>query len=109
VDDASEPEVRHDTERQRYEIWVDDVRAGLTTYEEQDDAIAFLHTEIKDEFGGRGLASTLIGTALDDVRGSGRSVLPYCPFVRAYIQKHPEYADLVPLARRAQFGLPEPA
>ena len=103
---ATEHEVRHLPERLRYEIWVDGVRAGMTSYERDRGAVAFMHTEIGDRFEGRGLGSALVGAALDDVRSSGGSVLPYCPFVRAFIQRHHEYADLVPADRLGEFGLP---
>jgi uncharacterized protein len=102
---AGTPDVRHDAARLRYEIWVDGARAGMASYQVQGDSIAFMHTLIGDEFGGRGLASILISAALDDVRAAGHSVLPFCPFVRAYIHKHREYTDLVPLDRRGEFGL----
>ena len=104
--EATEPEVRHLPERLRYEIWVDGVRAGMTSYELDSGAVAFMHTRIGDQFEGRGLGSALISTALDDVRSSGGSVLPYCPFVRAFIQRHHEYAGLVPAPRLGEFGLP---
>jgi predicted GNAT family acetyltransferase len=101
----SEPEIRHNHVDHQYEIWVGGVRAGLTAYRLTGHSVAFMHTEIDDSFGGRGLGSTLIKHALDDVRDSGRTVVPYCPFVRAYIQKHPEYADLVPASRHQEFSL----
>jgi predicted GNAT family acetyltransferase len=104
--DSRDPEVRHLPGHHRYEIWVDDARAGLTVYEAEGGSIAFMHTKIGDEYAGRGLGSILISAALDDVRASGRSVLPFCPFVRAYLQRHHEYADLVPPSRHAEFGLP---
>ena len=102
--DPGEPEVRHAADR--YEIWVGGDRAGFTSYELQDGAIAFMHTSIGDQFEGKGLASALIGAALDDVRASGRSVLPFCPFVRSFLQRHREYAGLVPISRRDEFGIP---
>jgi predicted GNAT family acetyltransferase len=98
-------EVRHQAEEQRYVITVDGEPAGLTQYEQRHGAVAFLHTEIDDRFAGQGLASALIRAALDDVREQGGQVLPYCPFVRSWIAKHPEYVDLVPADRRAQFEL----
>ncbi len=103
---GTEPEVRRLPQQLRYEIWVDGVRAGEASYEEQGRSIAFMHTQIGDDFGGQGLGSVLIGTALDDARASGQTVLPFCPFVRSYIQRHPEYADLVPTSRHDEFGLP---
>lgn len=98
-------EIREDVARHRFEIWLNDEPAGLTAYEEDGTVLAFVHTEVAEEFGGRGLASTLIRSALDTVRERGGQVLPYCQFVKAFIQKHPDYADLVPADRRAAFDL----
>jgi predicted GNAT family acetyltransferase len=49
--------------------------------------------------------SATIGSGLDGARAEGLAVLPFCPFVNAYIEKHPQHADLVPEAFRAKFGL----
>ncbi|MDT4997198.1 MAG: uncharacterized protein QOD45_1266, partial [Pseudonocardiales bacterium] len=65
----------------------------------------FIHTEISPEFGRRGLASELIRAALDSARTRGLQVQPFCPFVRGFIAKHPDYRDLVPSAERERFGL----
>lgn len=72
------------------------------------DAIAFTHTEIDERFAGQGLGSVLVRAALDAVRERGLPVLPFCPFVRRFVARHPEYVDLVPAGQRARFGL-EPA
>jgi predicted GNAT family acetyltransferase len=93
-------EVREDVAEQRFEIWYGGELAGITVYEPDGDVLAFVHTEVEARFGGHGLATTLIGQALDTVRARGQAVLPYCPFVKAFIQKHPEYLDLVPEAQR---------
>jgi predicted GNAT family acetyltransferase len=98
-------EVRDDREAERYAIAVDGEAAGFTQYRDRGRAIAFVHTEIDDRFEGRGLGGRLIAAALDDVRSRGLAVLPFCPFVKAYIQRHPEYVDLVPATQRSQFGL----
>jgi predicted GNAT family acetyltransferase len=91
----------------RYEVSVSGEPAGFTEYKPAGRLVAFLHTEVDPALSGRGLASTLIGHALDDVRAQGKGALPYCPFVRGFIAKHPEYLDLVPEDRRAQFELEE--
>jgi hypothetical protein len=91
--------------RHRYEITADGEVAGFTVYELRPDVIAFMHTEVGEEWGGRGLGSTLIRCTLDDVRGRGLSVLPYCPFVRSFIERHDDYLDLVPESKRHAFGL----
>lgn len=91
-------------ERQRYEIRVDGEVAGFVQYRLQPGQIAFIHTEVDNRFEGQGLGSKLAAFALDDARERGLAVLPFCPFVKGYIQRHREYADLVPEERRAEFG-----
>ena len=54
---------------------------------------------------GEGLGGQLVRAALDSARAEGLSVLPFCPFVRGYIEGHPEYVDLVPADQRKEFGL----
>jgi predicted GNAT family acetyltransferase len=92
-------------EQERYEIAADGALAGFAQYRARPGLIAFVHTEIDPRFEGRGLASQLIRAALDDSRAKGLTVLPFCPFVNGYIERHPEYADLVPDAFREKFGL----
>ena len=91
---------------ERYEVRVGDELAGFAQYRERPGLIAFIHTEVDDRFEGQGLGSRLIAFALDDVRTRGLAVLPFCPFVNAYIKRHLEYADLVPEPNREQFDLP---
>ncbi|GIH49064.1 GNAT family N-acetyltransferase [Microbispora rosea] len=79
----------------RYEIIVDGVVAGFAQYRLRDGSMVFPHTEVRDEFEGRGLGSRLIGGALDGARAAGLRVVPLCSFVAWYIQRHPEYRDLV--------------
>jgi predicted GNAT family acetyltransferase len=97
--------VTDNTDQHRFEIFLDGELAGFTKYHPVDGGIAFDHTEIDDKFEGKGLGSTLVRTALDDVRGRDLVVLPYCPFVRSYIARNREYVDLVPEDRRPQFDL----
>lgn len=98
-------EVSDDRDAERYVIAVGGEPAGFTQYRDRGRAIAFIHTEIDDRFEGHGLGGRLISAALDDVRSRGLAVLPFCPFVKGYIQRHPEYLDLVPATQRSQFGL----
>jgi predicted GNAT family acetyltransferase len=92
-------------QRRRFEIRVDGDLAGFVTYRRQQDQIEFVHTEIDDRFEGQGLGSKLVALALDDARAHSLAVLPSCPFVKGYIQRHREYADLVPQDRRVEYGL----
>lgn len=67
--------------------------------------IAFIHTEIEPRFEGHGPGSTLIAHALDAARADHLALLPFCPFVNSYIQRHPDYVQLVPPEHREAFGL----
>ncbi|MFK0255019.1 GNAT family N-acetyltransferase [Streptomyces sp. NPDC090445] len=54
----------------------------------------FHHTEVDAAFAGQGLASLLLREALADVRRSGMRVVPVCPYMAAYLERHPEFGDL---------------
>jgi predicted GNAT family acetyltransferase len=99
------PEVIDVPERHRFEVRVDGRRAGLVAYRLAPGEITFTHTEIDDAYAGQGLGGALVRSALDTVRDRGLAVLPNCPFVRGWIAKHPEYRDLVPADRRADYQL----
>jgi predicted GNAT family acetyltransferase len=92
--------------RSRFEIQVGGEVAGFAEYRRRPGLIAFVHTLTDPRFEGQGLASQLVRTALDEARGDGLSVLPFCPFVRGYIERHTDYLDLVPEAMRDKFDLP---
>jgi uncharacterized protein len=79
----------------RYEIRLDGRRVGLADFYRRGDTVVIPHTETSPEFGGRGLASRLVRYCLEDIRDQQLRVDPACPFVAAYIRKHPEYADLL--------------
>jgi predicted GNAT family acetyltransferase len=97
--------VRDVPDDDRYVAEVDGALAGFVTYGLRPQLIAFVHTEVDKRFEGRGIGSALATFALDDARRRGLAVLPFCPFVSGYIQRHPEYVDLVPEQHRAAFGL----
>ncbi|MGB3445068.1 MAG: GNAT family N-acetyltransferase [Xanthobacteraceae bacterium] len=86
--------VRNNTDENRYELSVDGHLAA-TYYRIADGVITFIHTEVPDALAGRGVGGKLVKGALDQVRAAGLKVVPQCPFVRAYIEKHPDYADLL--------------
>lgn len=88
-------EVTNNTDRSRYEILLDGKPAGFAEYRLDGQRTVFTHTEIDPAFEGKGLGSLLAKAALDDVRAAGRSVVPLCPFIKGYIDRHPEYKDLV--------------
>ena len=81
--------------RHRYEISIDGKLAGFTLFTVDGDVAIMPHTEIDPAYKGQGLATTLIETALVDARARGLTVVPRCPFVREFIDDHPEYQDLL--------------
>jgi predicted GNAT family acetyltransferase len=78
---------------QRYEIAVDGEVAFLE-YQRRRHSIALIHTEVPASLGGRGLGPLLAKTALEAARADGLRVLIICPFLKAYLEKHPEYQAL---------------
>ncbi len=96
------------TEKSRYELVVDDTLAGIVTYARAGGELSLLHAEVFDGFLHRGLATTMVEAVLLDARQRGLGVLPFCPFVLAFINEHlDDYLDLVPEAQRGRFDLPQ--
>ncbi|EMY33228.1 hypothetical protein D477_015893 [Arthrobacter crystallopoietes BAB-32] len=74
----------------RYEIHVDGRLAGTSAFHASGREVAFLHTEIRAEFEGQGLAGKLAEYALSDVAGQDKTAVPHCPFIAGYLRRHPE-------------------
>jgi predicted GNAT family acetyltransferase len=102
---AERIEVADAPDRERYELSVDRQVVGFTSYRARPGLIAFLHTEVEERLQGRGLADRLIRFALEDARARDLEVLPFCPFVKAFIERNREFETLVPQIYREQFGL----
>jgi hypothetical protein len=90
-----EPTVHDAPEAERYEIRDGDRVLGLAAYQHRGDQVVFTHTEVDPQAEGSGLGGRLVRAALDDVRAKGLQVVPRCSFVRGWIERHPEYGDLV--------------
>jgi predicted GNAT family acetyltransferase len=87
-------DVRDNPEKHRFELVVDGYTA-LAEYRLSPGVVTFTHTEVPKELGGRGIGSKLAKGALDQARARGLRVVPLCPFIKAWIEKHPEYRDLL--------------
>jgi hypothetical protein len=85
--------VRDNTERHRFELDADG-QVAFSNYTRAGGVITFMHTEVPAELNGRGIGSALVRGALDLARAQGLKVKAQCPFVKAYLDKHPEYSDL---------------
>jgi NAD+ kinase len=93
--DAGDAVVVDDFEQHRYEILLGGEVAGVLHYRRSDGLIELQHTEIDAAYEGRGLASRLAAAALDEARARHTPVEVTCPFVTGWLQRHPEYADVL--------------
>jgi len=87
-------DVRDNPARHRFELEVDG-HLAVAVYSLAPGVITFIHTEVPQALGGRGVGSRLAKGALAQVRARGLKVVPRCPFIRGYIEKHPEWQDLL--------------
>lgn len=86
--------MRNNTEAARYELVLDDRVIGVADYHVRGDVVVLPHTEIVRPLQGNGLGAILVQGALDDIRASGRKVVPQCWYVAQHMREHPELADL---------------
>ncbi|MBT2533037.1 N-acetyltransferase [Arthrobacter sp. ISL-48] len=89
--------IRHNPERERFEVLVAGNVIGKAAYKEYDGGSSpqriFYHTVINEEYGGQGLAGKLAKVALDETVEAGVGIVPVCPFIKKFLTKHPGYAD----------------
>ena len=92
-------------EKGRFEVRIDGRVVGLASYHVDGGTMTLPHTEVDPSLGGRGIGTALVAGVLDAARERGLHVLPYCSFVRHFIQQHPDTVDLVAEGDRPHFGL----
>jgi predicted GNAT family acetyltransferase len=92
---SMEPSIVDAPDASRYEVRIDGELAGILEYVVKRNRIALAHTEVLPAFEGRGIAGRLAKFALDDARRRGLGVIVLCPFVRVYLERHPEERDIV--------------
>ena len=88
-------QVRDAPDEHEFQAVSDGVVIGFSVYDTLGSSVVFTHTEIDPRFEGKGVGSTLVKTALDQVRASGRDVVALCPYVKGWIARHPDYQDLL--------------
>ncbi|MFC7788272.1 GNAT family N-acetyltransferase [Microbacterium sp. MAHUQ-60] len=81
--------VSRNDEASRYEIHSDGTLAGFAEFDRRPGEFRFTHTEIDHAFQGRGLAQQLASEALADAAQTGDTIVPYCPYIAAYLEKFP--------------------
>ncbi|HEU0122224.1 MAG TPA: GNAT family N-acetyltransferase [Bryobacteraceae bacterium] len=84
--------------------WSEDGETAVLTYRLRPESITFLHTGVPRSLEGRGIAAKLAVAGLTYARANGLAVVPLCPYVAAYIRKHPEYLDIVREDHRARLS-----
>lgn len=90
--DTAALSVRDNRADLRYELVRDGEVLGFLLYRIEPDRVVLVHTDVDPAYEGQGFGSVLVKGALDDLRERGVRAVPLCPFVRVYIQRHPEYA-----------------
>ena len=95
MQDAPDATVVDNPAELRYELRLGGDVVGQIRYVVEPGLVVLVHTEVAESIEGMGLGSVLVRGALDDLRARGLGVVPVCPFVSAYIRRHPEYADVV--------------
>ncbi|MFY1693534.1 GNAT family N-acetyltransferase [Plantactinospora sp. WMMB782] len=87
--------VEENPARRRFEILVDDALAGFIGYQVVSGTMVLAHTEVDKQFEGKGVGSALARGTLDQLRDRGEQVRVTCPFLLAFLDRHPEYASVV--------------
>lgn len=87
-------QVSHNEKRSRFETSVDG-KLAVADYEMEDGTMIFTHTEVPSELSGQGIAQKIVQSGLDYARANSLRVIAQCPYVAAYIERHPEYRDLL--------------
>ncbi|MEU6232788.1 GNAT family N-acetyltransferase [Kitasatospora sp. NPDC047058] len=86
--------VRDAEANSRFEARVDDTLAGFAEYLRSDHLVVYPHTEVEPAYEGQGIGSALARAALDDARRRALPVLATCPFIKAWMLRHPEHLEL---------------
>lgn len=88
-------EVRNDEANTKYDAWLGDDLVGMIVYGKSGGRYVLTHAAVLPEFQGHGVGHQLISGTLDDIRSQGSRITVICPVVREFIDRHPEYEDLI--------------
>lgn len=90
---SDEPRIVDDERARRYELWVGDDRVGFSAYRREPGRVTFTHTVVDPAFEGHGYGSAIARAVVADAVGRGETIVPRCPFIRSWLEKHPDAAS----------------
>ena len=88
-------EIKNNEAASRWEVKLDARVIAFVEYKSRPDRVTFIHTEVDPDFEGQGIGSRLARKVLDDAVARGLRVTLYCPFIRSYVDRHPEYEQYI--------------
>ncbi|RWZ59569.1 N-acetyltransferase [Labedella populi] len=88
-----ETRIVEDVHARRYELWVGDDRVGFSAYRRESGRVTFTHTVVDPAFEGHGYGSAIARAVVADARERGETIVPRCPFIRSWLEKHPDAAS----------------
>jgi predicted GNAT family acetyltransferase len=88
-------EIENNEADSRWEVKLDARVIAFVEYKSRPDRVTLIHTEVDPDFEGQGIGSRLARTVLDDAVARGLRVTLYCPFIRSYVDRHPEYDQYI--------------
>ena len=89
--------IRLNEEAKRFEVKLPDGQFAVIEYMKSPQRIIYTHTEVPEAYEGMGIASKMARAAMDYAREEGLKVQPLCPYVRSWVNRHPEYQDILTL------------
>lgn len=93
--DNLDPVVVDNPDKSRFELRLDNKTIGWAEYRPGGDSVIIAHTEIVEGHEGTGMGGVLVRGTIAGIRARGKTVLPVCPFAKAYVSRHPDLADRV--------------
>jgi uncharacterized protein len=97
--------IENNTDKQQYEAKLDGKVVAFAEYRPIGTSLMFTHTEVNEDLEGKGVGGQLIRFALEDTKTQSMTVIPMCPFVKLFIQRHKEFIDVVHPSHRSVFGM----
>lgn len=88
--------VENNPSQHRFELAIDGSHeVAAAYYRVEGDRVVLTHTIVPERFSGQGLGTRLARGVFDEIRASGSTAVLICPFMRAFYERHPDYADVV--------------